>query len=180
MHRRVKGSEYQTLCLDIFGTLLYNQIVTLSNQLDGGFPMSTHRHFFQQYFRLYRPFVNELNRRLEVFGLYYAQWSIMYYLDANQSMTLVELSKVLYVEKPTVTRTVNALIKLGYVEQIPASDKREKRIRLSSKGIDVALQIRQLFDDYEMEIMEGVSAEEQASVIRVMETVRDNIIRKGD
>lgn len=142
--------------------------------------MSNHRRFFQQYFRLYRPFVNELNRRLEDFGLYYAQWSIMYYLDANQSMTLVELSRVLYVEKPTVTRTVNALIKLGYVEQIPASDKREKRIRLSSKGINVALQIRQLFDDYEMEIMEGVSAEEQASVIRVMETVRDNIIRKGD
>ena len=95
-------------------------------------------------------------------------------------MTLVELSRRLYVEKPTVTRTVNALIKLEYVEQIPVRDKREKRIQLSKAGADVFLQIRKIFDQYEQEIMEGVSDEDQRAVIRVMETVRDNIIRKGD
>jgi DNA-binding MarR family transcriptional regulator len=142
--------------------------------------MDAHRHFFHKYFTLYRPFVNELNRKLEDFNLYYAQWSIMYYLDVYQSMTLVELSKMLYVEKPTVTRTVNALIKLDYVEQIPVRDKREKRIQLSKTGVGVVQQVRKVFDQYEQEIMEGVSTEDQATVIRVMETVRDNIIRKGD
>ncbi|MFG1735625.1 hypothetical protein PAEVO_61110 [Paenibacillus sp. GM2FR] len=142
--------------------------------------MDAHRHFFHKYFTLYRPFVNELNRKLEDYNLYYAQWSIMYYLDVYQSMTLVELSKMLYVEKPTVTRTVNALIKLDYVEQIPVRDKREKRIQLSKTGVGVVQQVRKVFDQYEQEIMEGVSTEDQATVIRVMETVRDNIIRKGD
>ncbi|MEC0206794.1 MarR family transcriptional regulator [Paenibacillus lautus] len=142
--------------------------------------MDAHRHFFHKYFTLYRPFVNELNRKLEDFNLYYAQWSIMYYLDVYQSMTLVELSQMLYVEKPTVTRTVNALIKLDYVEQIPVRDKREKRIQLSKTGVGVVQQVRKVFDQYEQEIMEGVSTEDQATVIRVMETVRDNIIRKGD
>ena len=142
--------------------------------------MDAHRHFFHKYFTLYRPFVNELNRKLEDFNLYYAQWSIMYYLDVYESMTLVELSKMLYVEKPTVTRTVNALIKLDYVEQIPVRDKREKRIQLSKTGVGVVQQVRKVFDQYEQEIMEGVSTEDQATVIRVMETVRDNIIRKGD
>ncbi|GIP00677.1 putative HTH-type transcriptional regulator YwoH [Paenibacillus lautus] len=142
--------------------------------------MDAHRHFFHKYFTLHRPFVNELNRKLEDYNLYYAQWSIMYYLDVYESMTLVELSKMLYVEKPTVTRTVNALIKLDYVEQIPVRDKREKRIQLSKTGVSVVQQVRKVFDQYEQEIMEGVSAEEQATVIRVMETVRDNIIRKGD
>ncbi|EGG36799.1 MarR family winged helix-turn-helix transcriptional regulator [Paenibacillus sp. HGF5] len=142
--------------------------------------MDAHRHFFHKYFTLYRPFVNELNRKLEDYNLYYAQWSIMYYLDLYQSMTLVELSRMLYVEKPTVTRTVNALIKLEYVEQIPVRDKREKRIQLSKAGADVFLQIRKIFDQYEQEVMEGVSEEDQNAVIRVMETVRDNIIRKGD
>ncbi|WP_127592664.1 MarR family winged helix-turn-helix transcriptional regulator [Paenibacillus lautus] len=142
--------------------------------------MDAHRHFFHKYFTLYRPFVNELNRKLEDFNLYYAQWSIMYYLDVYQSMTLVELSKMLYVEKPTVTRTVNALIKLDYVEQIPVRDKREKRMQLSKTGVGVVQQVRKVFDQYEQEIMEGVSNEDQAMVIRVMETVRDNIIRKGD
>lgn len=142
--------------------------------------MDAHRHFFYQYFRLYRPFVNELNRKLEEFGLYYAQWSIMYYLEQHSSMTLVELSKWLYVEKPTVTRTVSALIKLGYVEQVPAADKREKRIRLSRAGTEVTAQIRVIFDRFEMEVMEGVSPEDQATVIRVMETVRNHIIEKGD
>ncbi|MGG4093689.1 MarR family winged helix-turn-helix transcriptional regulator [Paenibacillus lautus] len=142
--------------------------------------MDAHRHFFHKYFALHRPFVNELNRKLEDFNLYYAQWSIMYYLDVYQSMTLVELSKMLYVEKPTVTRTVNALIKLDYVEQIPVRDKREKRIQLSKTGVGVVQQVRKVFDQYEQEIMEGVSTEDQATVIRVMEAVRDNIIRKGD
>jgi MarR family transcriptional regulator, transcriptional regulator for hemolysin len=142
--------------------------------------MDAHRHFFHKYFTLYRPFVNELNRKLEDFNLYYAQWSIMYYLDVYQSMTLVELSKMLYVEKPTVTRTVNALIKLDYVEQIPVRDKREKRMQLSKTGVGVVQQVRKVFDQYEQEIMEGVSNEDQVMVIRVMETVRDNIIRKGD
>ncbi|MEC0253916.1 MarR family winged helix-turn-helix transcriptional regulator [Paenibacillus lautus] len=142
--------------------------------------MDANRHFFHKYFTLYRPFVNELNRKLEDYNLYYAQWSIMYYLDVYQSMTLVELSKMLYVEKPTVTRTVNALIKLDYVEQIPVRDKREKRIQLSKTGVGVVQQVRKVFDQYEQEIMEGVSTEDQATVIRVMETVRDNIIRKGD
>lgn len=142
--------------------------------------MDAHRHFFHKYFTLYRPFVNELNRMLEDYNLYYAQWSIMYYLDVYQSMTLVELSKMLYVEKPTVTRTVNALIKLDYVEQIPVRDKREKRIQLSKSGVRVVQEVRKVFDQYEQEIMTGISNEDQATVIRVMETVRDNIIRKGD
>lgn len=142
--------------------------------------MDAHRHFFHKYFTLYRPFVNELNRMLEDYNLYYAQWSIMYYLDVYQSMTLVELSKMLYVEKPTVTRTVNALIKLDYVEQIPVRDKREKRIQLSKSGVHVVQEVRKVFDQYEQEIMTGISNEDQATVIRVMETVRDNIIRKGD
>ncbi|MGG3280608.1 MarR family winged helix-turn-helix transcriptional regulator [Paenibacillus solani] len=142
--------------------------------------MDAHRHFFHKYFTLYRPFVNELNRMLEDYNLYYAQWSIMYYLDVYQSMTLVELSKMLYVEKPTVTRTVNALIKLDYVEQIAVRDKREKRIQLSKKGVRVVQEVRKVFDQYEQEIMTGISNEDQATVIRVMETVRDNIIRKGD
>lgn len=103
----------------------------------------------------------------------------MYYLDMYQcSFSLVELSKHLYVEKPTITRTVMTLLRLGYVEQIPVSDKREKRIQLSEKGKEVASQIRLLLDEYEKSIMEGVSPEEQNLVIQVMDQVRNKIIEK--
>ncbi|WP_211748033.1 MarR family transcriptional regulator [Paenibacillus sp. Marseille-Q4541] len=142
--------------------------------------MNAHRTFFHKYFLLYRPFVSELNRMLEVYQLHNAQWSIMYYLDMYQSTSLVELSKHLYVEKPTITRTVMTLLKLEYVEQIPVSDKREKRIQLSERGKEVTAEIRKLLDEYEKKIMEGVSAEEQSLVIQVMDLVRNNIIEKGD
>lgn len=141
--------------------------------------MDAHRTFFHKYFLLYRPFVSRLNRILADYQLHNAQWSIMYYLDMYQSsFSLVELSKRLYVEKPTITRTVMTLLSLGYVEQIPVSDKREKRIQLSEKGKEVAIQIRLLLDEYEKSIMEGVSAEEQNLVIQVMDLVRNNIIEK--
>lgn len=141
--------------------------------------MDAHRTFFHKYFLLYRPFVSEMNRILAEYQLHNAQWSILYYLDMYQSsFSLVELSKHLYVEKPTITRTVMTLLSLGYVEQIPVSDKREKRIQLSEKGKEVVVQIRLLLDEYEKSIMEGVSAEEQNLVIQVMDLVRNNIIEK--
>lgn len=143
--------------------------------------MSTHSTFFHKYFLLYRPFVSRLNHILSDYQLHNAQWSIMYYLDMYQStFSLVELSKHLYVEKPTITRTVMSLLDLGYVEHIPGSDKREKRIQLTEKGKEVVVQVRKLLDEYESSIMEGVSSEEQNLVIQVMSLVRNNIIEKGD
>nr|WP_309101752.1 MarR family transcriptional regulator [Fredinandcohnia onubensis] len=132
--------------------------------------------FFQQLTQLYRPFESKLNVELGKHQLYRAQWSILYYIVNFGSPTLVEISNYLGVEKPTVTRTINRLEELGYVENIPGKDKREKRMQLTDLGKKVYLEVRETVDEFEKEIIEGVSEKELLQAIQIMKTIRNNLI----
>ena len=135
-----------------------------------------YQRFFHQLLLLYRPFENHLNLQLAKHDLYRAQWSILYYLSNNDSATLVELSHYQSVEKPTITRTINRLEELGYVEHIPGKDKREKRMKLTDLGKIVYKDVRVTIDQFEQDILQGISEEEQLETIRVMEGIRNNLI----
>lgn len=133
--------------------------------------------FFQQLTQLYRPFESKLNVELGKHQLYRAQWSILYYIVNFGSPTLVEISNYLGVEKPTVTRTINRLEELKYVENIPGKDKREKRMQLTDLGKKVYLEVRETVDEFEKEIIEGVSEKELLQAIQIMKTIRNNLIK---
>jgi len=126
---------------------------------------------------LYRPFENRLNVHLAEHQLYRAQWSILYYLAHKGSATLVELSHYMSVEKPTVTRTVSRLEELGYVQHVPGKDKREKRMQLSDAGKLVYKDVRVTIDQYEQEILEGITKQQQLEAIQIMEEIRHNITK---
>ncbi|MCS0543826.1 hypothetical protein NXY55_28025, partial [Aeromonas veronii] len=77
----------------------------------------------------------------------------------------------------TVTRTINRLEELGYVENIPGKDKREKRMQLTDLGKKVYLEVRETVDEFEKEITEGVSEKELLQAIQIMKTIRNNLIK---
>ncbi|MCY9141052.1 MarR family winged helix-turn-helix transcriptional regulator [Peribacillus frigoritolerans] len=139
--------------------------------------MKTFQKFFQQLLLLYRPFENNLNIQLNKHDLHRAQWSILYYLNNYGSATLVELANYQSVEKPTITRTIARLEELGYVEHVPSKDKREKRMRLTELGKKVYSEVRVTIDQYEQEILNGITEEEQLAAIRIMGEIRNNIIK---
>lgn len=139
------------------------------------FPIKTYQKFFQQLLLLYRPFENRLNIELAKHDLYRAQWSVLHYLSNYGTATLVELADYQSVEKPTVTRTISRLEELGYVEHVPGKDKREKRMQLTDLGRKIYGDVRVTIDEYEQEILKGISEEEQLEVIRIMGDIRNNI-----
>ncbi|RFB10177.1 MarR family transcriptional regulator [Bacillus sp. HNG] len=139
--------------------------------------METFQLFFQQLTQLYRPFESQLNVELSKHQLYRAQWSILYYIVNFGSPTLVEISNYLGVEKPTVTRTINRLEELGYVEHIPGKDKREKRMQLTVLGKKVYQDVRKTVDEFEKEIIKGVSEKELLEAVHVMKAIRNNLIK---
>ncbi|PRS35808.1 MarR family transcriptional regulator [Bacillus sp. RJGP41] len=139
--------------------------------------IKTFQKFFQQLLLLYRPFENNLNIQLNKHDLHRAQWSILYYLNNYGSATLVELANYQSVEKPTITRTIARLEELGYVEHVPSKDKREKRMRLTELGKKVYSEVRVTIDQYEQEILKGITEEEQLAAIRIMGEIRNNIIK---
>jgi len=99
----------------------------------------------------------------------------LHYLSNHDAATLVELSVFQGVEKPTVTRNIRRLEDLEYVEHVPSKDRREKRIQLTPLGNEVYKKVRITIDQYEQEILNGITEEEQIEVIRIMEKVRNNI-----
>lgn len=65
---------------------------------------------------------------------------------------------------------------LGYVEHIPGKDKREKRMQLTELGKVVYKKVRVTIDQFEQDILQGISEEEQLEAIHVMEGIRNNLI----
>ncbi|MBY7144894.1 MarR family transcriptional regulator [Virgibacillus sp. NKC19-3] len=124
---------------------------------------------------LYRPFENQLNIELNKHNLHRAQWTILYYLYHFGEATNIEISHYQGVEKPTITRTLASLEKLGYVQQARGKDKREKRMQLTDSGRNMYEHVRITIDELEADILQGISETEQREAIRIMETIRSNI-----
>jgi MarR family transcriptional regulator, transcriptional regulator for hemolysin len=95
----------------------------------------TNHALFHTLHQLSRQLTNQLNEALKPFGLFSAQWSVLYVLHTKGSLTQKELSEYLFVEAPPMTRTIQRLVKQGYVKQIPGKDKREKYIQLTDEAV---------------------------------------------
>lgn len=114
------------------------------------------RSFFHQNLQFSRLFTKKLNEQLIAVGIYHSQWAIVYYLKRLGPSTLVEISQYINVEKPTVSRTVDRLEKSELIEKIPSKDKRERRIQLTNKGIEVYHEAIVIVEAFEQKLMEEI------------------------
>ncbi|WP_046175767.1 MarR family winged helix-turn-helix transcriptional regulator [Domibacillus indicus] len=107
--------------------------------------MTTHTllHAIHQ---LSRELTKRVNETLQPFGLYSAQWSVLFVLQTKGEMPQSALCEYLAVEAPPMTRTIQRLIKQGYVQQIPGKDKRVKVIHLTEKA-------RQAYPEWERAVL---------------------------
>lgn len=140
--------------------------------------MKSSQDFFHQFVLLYRSFEHHLNDVLSNYGLYRAQWSILHYLAHNGSATLVELAQYLRVEKPTISRTIGRLEKIGYLSHIPGKDRREKRIEMSESGAALYIEVRKAVDALEEEILAGIPESQQQQTITIMKGIRHQLTNK--
>lgn len=140
--------------------------------------MKSSQEFFHQFVLFYRSFEHHLNDVLSQYGLYRAQWSILHYLTNNGSATLIELAHYLRVEKPTITRTINRLEKIGYLSHIPGKDRREKRMEMSEAGAALYIEVRKAVDSLEEGILSGISDEQQQETTRIMKQMRHHLTSK--
>lgn len=108
--------------------------------------MNSHE-LFHTLHQLSRHLTNTLNEALKPLGLYGSQWSVIFVLKTKGSLTQKELCDYLFVEAPPMTRTIQRLVKQGYVRQVPGKDKRERLIQLT----DLALT---MFPEWERTVLE--------------------------
>ncbi|MET3697886.1 DNA-binding MarR family transcriptional regulator [Bacillus oleivorans] len=98
--------------------------------------MKNNHDLFHTIHQLSRQLHKSLNEALQPFSIYSAQWSVLFVLKTKGNLTQSELCDYLSVEAPPMTRTIQRLIKQGYVKQIPSKeDKRVKYIQLTEKAL---------------------------------------------
>ncbi|MEO9169610.1 MAG: MarR family transcriptional regulator [Candidatus Baltobacteraceae bacterium] len=116
-----------------------------------------------------------LDRELRAQGLRLGQYQVLRVLWDTDGLTPRDLSLRLAVEMPTVTRTVQRMLRDGLVrrEDHP-SDARSVNIYLTPKGCDIRAPIERLLDNHMERVLDGFSEAERVALVRLLERMNAN------
>lgn len=90
-------------------------------------------------------------------GVTLAQCHTLLEVHSHNSINLNKLSEKLYLDKSTVSRTVDSLVKNGIVNRvIPEENRRKVTISLTEKGDGICQQINRESDHYFSAILESI------------------------
>ncbi len=116
-----------------------------------------------------------LDRELRTEGLRLGQYQVLSILWEEDGLTPRELSNRLSVEMPTVTRTVQRMVRDGLVrrEDHP-SDARSVYIRLTDKGNGLRPMIQRLLERETTRMLQGFTDNDREEFISLLERILNN------
>ncbi|MBT2657064.1 MarR family transcriptional regulator [Bacillus sp. ISL-18] len=137
--------------------------------------MLTHE-LFHTLHQLSRHLTNKLNEALKPLGLYSAQWALIYVLKNKGSLTQKELCDYLFVEAPPMTRTIQRLVKQGYVTQVPGKDKREKHVQLTELADQEYSKWEHIVNSVNHELMRDFPIESREQLVKLQKSWLQQIL----
>ncbi len=119
----------------------------------------------------------EISKELKKFNIGNGQGEILFILSHNgDGKSEDELSKILSIDNTTTTRTINRLVKNGYVKKIKdESDKRVNRIYLTRKVNEIYFIIKSTKQRVIQELIDGIDKDELEIFSKVIEKMENNI-----
>jgi DNA-binding MarR family transcriptional regulator len=82
-----------------------------------------------------RLMAHELAERLRPAGVALGQWAVLLVLWARDGISQAELSRLVAIEPPTMVRTIDRMVRDGFVTRLPdPEDGRLSRIHLTQRG----------------------------------------------
>lgn len=138
--------------------------------------MKKNLEFFNAYSAVHRPLTNQMNRILEKHELSSSYWRVLRVLENKNTMNFGEITDTLYIEKPAVTKVLKKLSTLGIVEIQRGQDKREKLVMLTAFGMNKITEIRAELNPFLENSLDGLSPEQLANAIEVLQLIQKNII----
>jgi len=119
---------------------------------------------------------SRLDRALQGVGLRLGQFQVLRLLWEHDGLTPRELSERLGVEMPTVTRTVQRMLRDGLVrrEAHPA-DARSVRIYLAQRGLELESDVAKILKDETDASLAGFSTEERDALVAYLERMAENV-----
>ena len=116
-----------------------------------------------------------LDRALQRSGLRLGQYQVLRHLWDEDGLTPREIADRLDVEMPTVTRTVQRMVRDGLVErQAHPDDARSVRIYLTKRGLDLRPQLAEIIAEQTEHAMRGFTPDERATFVQMLERISEN------
>lgn len=124
----------------------------------------------------------EANRRAALLGATKAQWRVLVRLHrAGDGLRQVELADLLDIEPITLCRMIDRLGEAGLVERRrDEQDRRAWRLHLTEAAAPTIRKLEKMGERFITEMLEGISDEHRAIVLRALETMRGNLDRMSE
>ena len=77
------------------------------------------------------------DKKLKSTGIKITQLSILSSLASGKPKAMTELSEELFIDRTTLTRSLEVLNKKNLIEKVKSSDGRQRKVKLSVKGFEI-------------------------------------------
>lgn len=114
-------------------------------------------------------------RRLSKFNLAHSEHEILMYLSKNNQVNQDMIAAYFLIDKGAIAKSLSKLEEKGYVDRvINPENHREKIISLTTKGMEIMEEMRDILVEWNNGIFNGLTLEEIANVERITGIIADN------
>jgi DNA-binding MarR family transcriptional regulator len=135
------------------------------------------REFFPYLVRVYYRAVSDAvsNVYASHYGLSVSEWRTMAVLGPINALSASEIVEQSSMDKVTVSRAIKGLQAHGFLKRdVDSTDKRRAVLKLTQAGIDAFSELVPLVKQIEKDCLQGLTPEEQKTLISLMHRVRQN------
>ncbi|TCB50812.1 MarR family transcriptional regulator [Acinetobacter sp. ANC 4779] len=118
---------------------------------------------------------DEINTILLPHQLNYSLWQVLYVIQLKQGCTSIDIAEYLNVSKPSIAKRIHALMQLEVLEQVDTEDKRQKKLILSQKGIQLFQICSEKMDVFEQQLLLPLDQDMQKSTLTTLHTLMDHL-----
>ena len=109
-----------------------------------------------------------------------SQWTVISYLSSHKEGIQKDIGEFIGVNKVMMKRILDSLEKEGYVKRTPVkSDKRQNKIRLTSKGEKLYNTLAPLAEETLKEAYSGLSEQEINQCLNTLNKIQQTLSQKG-
>jgi MarR family transcriptional regulator, organic hydroperoxide resistance regulator len=137
--------------------------------------MNPETEFFRALGNVVRVLRAHVDRALQRSGLRLGQYQVLRHLWEDDGLTPREIADRLTVEMPTVTRTVQRMVRDGLVERhAHPDDARSVRIYLTKRGSELRPQLAEIISEQTERALRGFSPQERTEFVHLLERISEN------
>ena len=130
--------------------------------------------------RLSRELRKVFDKKLDKFGLTSAMWCTLMVIIENPGVNQKDISDILCIETPTVTRILDNLEKRGYILRVSHEyDRRSFKVKLTKKGEELKEEISYYGECFMSWVKRDLSEEEKVIIKNLLNKLYESVKKES-